>query len=133
MMLKIHVKLVCGLVVILLFAGLCVAGEEGFTIAVASDSPEATGQVSTVAARAAYFLFFDKDGELLEAAANPYADVAGGAGPRAAGFLIDKHIQVVIAGHFGSKMSNALKADNIQCIEKQGIIIDEVERVIHAK
>ena len=132
-MTNIHVKILLGLVVLLLFAGLCVAGEEGFTIAVASDSPEATGQISTVAARAAYFLFFDNDGNLLETAANPHADVAGGAGPRAAGFLVDKHIQVVIAGRFGSKMSNALKAANIQYIEKQGIITDEVKRVIHAK
>lgn len=130
---NIHVNILWGLMVLLLLAGHGVAGDEDFTIAVASESPEATGQISTVAARAAYFLFFDKDGDLLEAAVNPYADVAGGAGPRAARFLIDKHIQVVIAGHFGSKMSNALKAENIQYIEGQGTIRDEVEKVIHAK
>lgn len=132
-MANIRIQILGGLVGLLLFAGHCAAGEEGFTIAVASDSQEATGQISTVAARAAYFLFFDKDGNLLETVANPHADDAGGAGPSTANFLAAKQINIVIAGRFGTKMSNALKAANIKYIEKQGSIIDEVKGVNHAK
>ncbi len=58
-MANIYIKILGGLVVFLLFAGHCVAGEEGFRIAVASDKQEATGQISTVAARAKYFLIFN--------------------------------------------------------------------------
>lgn len=132
-MANIHIKTLGVLVALLLFTGHCIAGGKGFTIAVASDSQEATNKISTVAARAAYFLFFDKDGKLLETVANPHADAAGGAGPSTAAFLADKNIKVVIAGRFGTKMSNALKAANIHYIEKQGIITDEVKGVIHAK
>ena len=130
---NIRIKILGLLVTLLLFAGHCVAGEEGFTIAVASDSQETTGKISIVAARAPYFLVFDQDGNLLETVANPNANDAGGAGPRAAAFLADKNIKVVIAGRFGARMSNALKAANIQYIEKQGIIINEVKGVGHDK
>lgn len=130
---KIEVKLLLGLFFLLSFAGFCVASENDFTIAVASDSPETTGQISKVAARAAYFLFFDKDGNLVEPVTNPHGGVTRGAGPRAADFLIKKNIQVVIAGHFGSKMANALETNNIQYIERHGIVIDEVKKLIDAR
>jgi len=130
---NIRIKILGGLMALLLFAGHCVASEEDFMIAAASDSKEATGQISRVAARAAYFLVFDQDGNLLETVSNPHADAAGGSGPSTAKFLADKNIKVVIAGRFGAKMANALKAANIQYIEKQGIIIDEVKGVNHEK
>ena len=131
-MLHVRMSIISGLLAWLLFAGICVAGEPEFTIAVAADGQEKTGQISKVAGRAPYFLIFDKGSNLLEAVANPHADAAGGAGPRTANFLADKHIKVVIAGHFGSKMSNALEAANIKYVEKQGIIIDGVKGVNHA-
>ncbi len=132
-MLNLPMRIFGSLLALLLFAGHCFAEEADFTIAVASDSKETTGQISTVAARAAYFMVFDQDGSLLETIANPHADAAGGAGPSVANFLADKQIKIVIAGRFGMKMSNALKAANIEYVEKQGIIIDEVKGVVHAK
>lgn len=122
-----------GLTALLLCAGHGVAGEENFTIAVASDSQKIDGQVSTVAARAPYFLFFDNEGSLLEAVANPHADAAGGVGPHTANFLADKQIKVVVAGRFGTKMKNALNTAEIEYLEKQGSILDSIKGVIHAK
>ena len=121
------------LLTLLLFTGHCVAGEADYTIAVASDSHESTGSISTVAARAPYFLVFDQDGNLLETIANPHTDAPGGAGPSTAIFLADKQVNIVIAGRFGTKMSNALKAANIKYVEKQGIILEVVKGVIRAK
>lgn len=132
-MLHVRISIVGGLVAWFLFAGICVAGEANYTIAVASDSRETTGRISGVAARAAYFLFFDNNEILLETVANPHANVSGGAGPRVANFLADKQIKIVIAGRFGTKMSNALSVENIEYLEKQGKITDEVKGVIHAK
>ena len=66
--------------------------------------------------------FFDKDGNLLKTVTNPHARDKGGAGPSTANFLADKNIKIVIAGRFGTKMKNALKAANIQYLEKQGLI-----------
>ena len=131
-MFQVRIGIISGLLAWIFFSGLSFAGEE-FRIAVASDNQEKTGQISKVAARADYFLIFDRDGNLLETVANPHADVAGGAGPKAAKFLAEKKINLVIAGKIGSKMAAALKSANINYIEKQGIVINEVKGVEHGK
>lgn len=131
-MFQVRIGIISGLLAWMLFTALAFAGEE-FRIAVAGDTQEKTGQISKVAARADYFLIFDRDGNLLETVANPHADAAGGAGPRAAKFLAEKKINLVIAGKIGPKMATALKGDNINYIEKQGIVINEVKGVEHAE
>jgi len=129
---NILMKILGGLLAWLLFAGICVAGEMEFTIAVAADGQEKSGQISKVAGRAPYFLIFDKGSNLLETVANPHADAVGGAGPDTAKFLAGKKINLVMAGRFGRKMAAALAAANIKFIEQQGIIIDVVKGVNHA-
>ena len=125
-------SIMSGLLAWFFFAGICVAGESEFTIAVAADGQEKTGRISKVAGRAPYFLIFDKNSNVLETVANPHADAAGGAGPKTAKFLADKKINLVMAGSFGQKMAAALTAANIKFIEQQGIIIDEVKGANHA-
>lgn len=125
-------NIVSGLLAWLLFAGICVAAESEFTIAVAADGQEKTGQISKVAGRAPYFLIFDEGSNLLETVANPHAEATGGAGPDTAKFLAGKKINLVMAGRFGHKMAVALTAANIKFIEQQGIIVDEVKGVNHA-
>jgi len=132
-MANIYKKILGGFVVFLLIAGPCVAGEVGCKIAVASDNQAATGQISTVAARAKYFLIFDNDGQLLESVTNPYADTRGGAGPSTVALLAGKKVNIVVAGRFGSKMSNALKAAGIENFEKQGKVIDAIKGVTHGR
>ena len=131
-MLHVRMSIMTGLLAWLLFAGVCVAAESEFRIAVAADGQEKTGQISKVAGRAPYFLIFDKGSNLLETVANPHADAAGGAGPDTANFLAGKKINLVLAGRFGHKMAVALTAANIKFIEQQGIIIDGVKGVNHA-
>jgi len=132
-MLPMQMRIVHVLLALLLFTGICVAGEPEFKIAVASTEQEKSGQVSIEAGRAPYYLIFDKVGNLLEAVANPYADVAGGAGGSTADFLATKKINMVIAGQVGSKMAAALKTANIEYFEKQGIIADVIKGVEYAK
>lgn len=131
-MLHVRLSIMSGLFAWLFFAGICLAGEPAFRIAVAADGQEKTGKISRVAGRAPYFMFFDKDGNLLETTANPHADAAGGAGPDTANFLAGKKVNLVLAGRFGPKMAAALQAANIKFIEQQGIIVDEVKGVSHA-
>ena len=126
-------RFIGGLLAWLLFIGVCIAGEPEFKIAVASNGQEKSGQVSMEAGRAPYYLIFDKAGNLLETAVNPHAGAAGGAGGSTAGFLAEKKVNMVIAGRFGSKMAAALKAAEIKYIEKQGIAIDVIKGVEHAK
>ena len=64
---------------------------------------------------------------------NPYADAKGGAGPKAANLLAEKKVKMIIAGQFGDKVADMLKAKKIKYVEKQGVVIDAVKEQIHAK
>ncbi len=132
-MLSKQIRIIGVLLAWLLFTGICVAGEQEFKIAVAANGQEKSGQVSMEAGRAPYYLIFNLDGSLLETTANPHAGAARGAGGSTADFLAEKKVNVVIAGSFGSKMAAALEAANIKYIEKQGIVIDVIKGVEHAK
>ncbi len=129
----IQMRIIGGLLALLLFTGICVAGDKEFKVAVAAKGQEKSSQVSMEAGRAPYYLIFDKAGNLLEAAANPHADAAGGAGGSTADFLAEKKVNVVISGQVGSKMAAALEAANIKYIEKQGIAVDVIKGVEHVK
>ena len=89
-MLSVQMKIIGGLLVWLLFTGICVAGEPEFRIAVAANGQEKSGQVSMEAGRAPYYLIFDKTGNLLETATNPHVSAVGGAGGSTAAFLAEK-------------------------------------------
>ena len=132
-MLHRKMTIIGGLFALLLFTAICTAGEPEFKVAVAADSKEKSGQISMVAGRAPYFLIFDKAGKLLETVDNPHTDAKGGVGRSTANFLAKKKVTVVIAGRFGSKMVSALKATNIKYIERQGVAVDEIKGVEHAK
>ena len=132
-MLHVRVVLINGLLVWLLFGSICAAGESELKVAAAADGQEKTSLISMVAARAPYFMIFDKNGHLLETVVNPYTDAESGAGSKTVNFLAEKKVTVIIAGRFGRKMKAALKDTNIKYIEQQGTVIDKVKEVTHGK
>ena len=99
-------------------------------IAVASSGKTSKASVSNKAAKCPYFLMFDSKGELIEVIDNPYADASGGAGPSAANFLAQQGVTIVIAGNFGSKMTNTLKSNGITHFEFKGSVGDAVKKVL---
>jgi len=105
-------------------------GEEEVVIAVASDGETLDAVVSHLAARGSFFLIVDGDGKLLEAVENPYKDTRGGAGVSAANFLAEKNVTIVIAGNFGNKMIDALKAQEIAYYEFKGIVVEAIEKIL---
>lgn len=132
-MLQTLIKAVSVLLVSFFFISTAMSGEADFKIAVAAESKDSYSQISMKAARAPYFLIFDHSGKLLEKVDNHHADAHGGAGPSAAKFLAGKKVNVVIAGHFGDKMTATLKAGKIKYVKKQGVVIGAVQEQIHAK
>jgi predicted Fe-Mo cluster-binding NifX family protein len=82
-------------------------------IAVAAQSTGADALISNQAARCAYFLFFNDQGEFMEAVENSYQGQGRNAGKQVAEFLFAEGVRTVIAGEFGAKMSAALKEKNI--------------------
>ena len=105
-------------------------GEEKVIIAAASDGETLKATVSHTAARCPYFLIVDSKGKLLEAVENPYQDTKGGAGVSAANFLAEKNVTVVIAGNCGSKMKNALEAQEITFFKFVGIVEEAILKIL---
>lgn len=95
--------------------------------AVASTGKEVNSQVSKIAARAPYYLFFDEQNQLLGSEKNPHAEADRGAGPKAADYLAGKKVQRVIAGQFGRKMLSRLQYYKIKTVNRQGRVIDAVK------
>jgi predicted Fe-Mo cluster-binding NifX family protein len=115
------------------FALLCMhalaIAESGANIAVAGESALADAPISQVAARCAYFLFFNESGELVEALANPYQHQRREAGPQVVQLLSQKGVHTVIAGEFGAKMIAALKQKNMAFRTDTGRAAEAVRRI----
>jgi len=88
-----------------LLIGTALTEEREATIAVAAEGQNGLAKISMVAARAPFFLIFNKKVSLLEV---PCVDAKGGAGPSAADLLTGKKVNVVIAGHCRQKMMTIL-------------------------
>lgn len=95
--------------------------------AVAAEGAEPTAMISGVAARAPFLLFFDTQGNLAEAVANPYRAAGGSAGKQVADFIAAKGATVFIAGEFGGKLVTALKGHAISHQIASGPAIDAVK------
>ena len=108
-------------------------GEEKVIIAVASDGETLDAAVSPLAARGPYFLFIDSEGKLLEALENPYKNTRSSAGVSVANFLAEKNVTIVIAGNFGNKMIDALKAKEITHVEFEGIVEEAIKKILEKR
>jgi predicted Fe-Mo cluster-binding NifX family protein len=102
-------------------------------IAVSVDEKTQPTNVSTQAARCAYYMIFDSKGKLLDVIDNPFTEESGGAGTSAANFLGSKGVTVVVAERFGNKMVNAMKSKGIEFFEFKGRAGDAVKEALKPK
>ena len=106
------------------------AGLEKMKIAVAAGNKTAKASVSNMAAKCPYYLFFNDKGEMVEVIDNPYKDAMRGAGTSAASFLIQKDVDIIVAGSFGLKMVNALRNSGKTFFEFKGSVDDAVKKAL---
>ncbi|MEN8264996.1 MAG: NifB/NifX family molybdenum-iron cluster-binding protein [Nitrospirota bacterium] len=118
---------------ILLPAAASAADVKSGLIAVSVDEKTQPANVSSQAARCAYYMIFDNEGKLMDVIDNPYKDASGGAGTSAGNFLGDKGVTVVVAEGFGGKMINAMKSKGITFYELKGKADDAVKEVLKLK
>ena len=131
---RIKIKaLLTGLMMSLLISLPSFLSADTLKIAVAADSKEKTTTISELAARSPFFLFFDANGNLVEAVENPLKDLSGGAGPRAAEFLAGRGTTLLISENVGNKMKQALADYQIEYIEKKGVIDDVVQEWLKSR
>ncbi len=100
-------------------------------IAVAASGSDSGSAVNAQAVLSPYFLVFDQKGRLLEVLINPYKD-AENPGPDIVNYLTGKGVTVVIAGNFGPKILNVMKAKKIWPVPFTGSVEAAVKKVLQA-
>jgi predicted Fe-Mo cluster-binding NifX family protein len=100
-------------------------------IAIASTEKNKNSDVSDKAGRAPYYLIFDESEDLIEEIDNPFSFGGGGAGFSVAKMLADKEVNIVIAGKFGPKMTEALKDRGLKYREFNGKVLDALSFAIN--
>lgn len=99
-------------------------------VAIAAMKSDISSEVSSKAARAPFYLVFDENGELLESIENPYAEVGGGAAPKASRLLAENGIDRVVAEEFGAKFKALLEGAGIEPIQKSGEVQKALRELI---
>ncbi len=85
-------------------------------IAITADQGSLEARVDPRLGRCPYYLFFDTEGETIEAVPNPHADLNGGAGIQAAQMLVDRGVRQVMTGQCGPNAYQVFAAAGIDVI-----------------
>jgi len=101
-------------------------------VAVAANGKTVSAAVSSQAGRSPFFLLFDRQGALIEAADNPYKD-AGNAGIPTLEFLAGKGAKAVVAEGFGPRIIEVMKSKGMRPVEFKGNAKDAVKKALEVK
>jgi len=82
-------------------------------ICIPAKGPEAGDSVDERFGRAPYYLIHDTETGMTESFENPAAEAMGGVGPRAAQFLLDHDVNVLVTARVGGNALVALKSGGI--------------------
>ncbi|MBN1615885.1 MAG: hypothetical protein JW875_01130 [Spirochaetales bacterium] len=99
-------------------------------IAIAAVGDSVNSEISMIAGRAPYYLIFDGNGVFLKSIKNPSQSSGRRSSLGVVNLLLKESCQTVIAGNFGGKMQNQLKANKIEYYEHKGIVIKVVQKFI---
>ncbi len=126
-----HIKLLI-LSVFFVFSALAghTAEKQSAYIAAAVEGPSGSALLSGVAARAPYYIFYDKSGRVTESIQNPFRSQQA-AGPRLTEFLVSKGVKIFIAESFGNgRMPALLTSRGVTLKESKGTADDAVKQLI---
>ena len=94
--------------------------------AIATLGDKEDSEISSMAGRAPFYLLFEGK-KLVETINNPFRFGAGGAGVSVAKMLVDKGVNLVVAGKFGPNMLAILEERKLKYKEASGKAIDALE------
>jgi predicted Fe-Mo cluster-binding NifX family protein len=101
-------------------------------IAVSINAPKPDASFEPRFGRAAAFAIVDTSAGEQQAVANPAAQLGGGAGIRAAEYLVRQGVETVISGAFGPKAYDVLHASGVRLYQaRSGTVNDLVARVLN--
>lgn len=97
-------------------------------VCIPSKGPEPEDPVDERFGRAPYFLIYDTESGKTESHKNPAAEAMGGVGPRAAQFLLDHNVNILVTARAGGNALGALKAGGITILlyEEGGTVRDAI-------
>ncbi len=100
-------------------------------IAVAAVEDCIDSEISRNAGRAPYYLIFDENGDLLKSITNPaHGRGRGGSSAIVVDFLLEESCKTVIAGNFGDKMRDQLKANEIEYHQLEGTVKEVLQTLL---
>ena len=100
-------------------------------IAISVTAPEPGATFETRFGRAAAFAIVDTNTGEQQAVANPAVQLGGGAGIRAAEFLVRHDVKAVISGAFGPNAYDVLHTSGVDLYQaKSGTVDDLVARLL---
>jgi len=95
-------------------------------IAVSVDAPKLGASFESRFGRAAAFVIVDTNTGEQQATANPAAQLSGGAGIRAAEFLVRQGVEAAISGAFGPKAYDVLHSSGVRLYQATSGTVDEL-------
>jgi len=101
-------------------------------IAVAAVGDIVTSDISMIAGKAPYYLIFDENGVFLKSIKNPGRSSRRNASSLVVNLLLKESCKIVIAGKFGEKLQNKLKANKIEYYERKGIVKSVLQTFVSA-
>ena len=94
-------------------------------IAIPVNNEKMEGGISMSFGRAPFYLFYDTESENGDFVLNEAAESQGGAGIRAAQFIVDNKVEAVLTPRCGENSANVLKRAGIKLYETVGDSITE--------
>lgn len=101
-------------------------------IAVAAAEGSAASGISMIAGKAPYYLIFDHNGGFVKSIRNPGHRSGHNSSSEVVDLLLKESCTIVIAGKFGDKLQNRLKANNIEYYERSGMAKNVVRQFVSA-
>jgi predicted Fe-Mo cluster-binding NifX family protein len=95
-------------------------------IAVSVTTPKSDASFESRFGRAAAFVIVDTNTGEQQVVANPAAQSRGGAGIRAAEFLVRQDVEAVISGAFGPNAYDVLQTSGVRLYQAQSGTVDDL-------
>ncbi|MDO9546139.1 MAG: NifB/NifX family molybdenum-iron cluster-binding protein [Pelolinea sp.] len=90
-----------------------------------SDNKGLDSTLSSVFARCPFYMLIDPETKIFTIEENPAQNASGGAGIKAAQWMIDKEVSGVISGSVGPKAHDVLSSAKIPAFKSKGESIEE--------
>lgn len=95
-------------------------------LAVAAEGSEINSSISSRAARAPFYIIFEKNGRMIMSIQNTAAEESSGASSKAVKLLQKYGVGTLVAGDFGGKILDAMKEQEIKHVIATGIVSETI-------